>query len=661
MVQHLYARSFMLMILGSLLSFGWVMAQEEPPDEPDEAVVPIFDLTGSDASEPAEPQETVPVVPIVPVQVLPTPPPGAMQPFSLADSLLQATTCPDRLANSPVVVSTFTQLDQAVACANASTTPYIIYLADQTSTFQFTHTLSVTGHVEIYGRGATLSVLDGMGANRLFSVAGQLLLSHVTLRNAKPPINYGGAMRNSGHLTLQDSVMTGNHVRHGGGAILSTGTLTIERTHFVNNRAGGGAGIQMSGTATLSCVLFQGNTHHATQVRDYASALLVHNDGTATIRHSTFANPTTDEISTQDAAQVDARENYWSGRTVPADVNQYGSQVTFGSELSQNPITTNPDCAFKAPIAIPGSDPKQNIINELAAYGVVIDRAEDWSETELQEALHGVQAIGNALVTLRTGAPNVALFRGVMGVDTRGNVAGRGTIVLRRNTTTPYCESNLNQLPRAITCGHLVDANGQPRALSRYVIVHELGHIFDNQSAQNGQKRLSTRVADTPLADGRGWVMGRTTFTECFPGDDVFSDPTVADNRVWRRGERGWGSGPGSLYRPATGQSDKCARRDQQNFTNFQQNPPPHAVVGSLTPLDLRTQETAADLFLNWVFRSQNLGGFANASWKPNMRSASGQYCNQIATGCPDSHNPGDARFNWTQQQITDIFTQQGW
>ncbi len=363
MVQHLYARSFMLMILGSLLSFGWVMAQEEPPDEPDEAVVPIFDLTGSDASEPAEPQETVPVVPIVPVQVLPTPPPGAMQPFSLADSLLQATTCPDRLANSPVVVSTFTQLDQAVACANASTTPYIIYLADQTSTFQFTHTLSVTGHVEIYGRGATLSVLDGMGANRLFSVAGQLLLSHVTLRNAKPPINYGGAMRNSGHLTLQDSVMTGNHVRHGGGAILSTGTLTIERTHFVNNRAGGGAGIQMSGTATLSCVLFQGNTHHATQVRDYASALLVHNDGTATIRHSTFANPTTDEISTQDAAQVDARENYWSGRTVPADVNQYGSQVTFGSELSQNPITTNPDCAFKAPIApLPTATPSLRLV-----------------------------------------------------------------------------------------------------------------------------------------------------------------------------------------------------------------------------------------------------------------------------------------------------------
>ncbi len=50
MAQHLYACSFMLMIL---LSFGWgTIAQEEPPDEPDEAVVPVFDLTSTDLVEP---------------------------------------------------------------------------------------------------------------------------------------------------------------------------------------------------------------------------------------------------------------------------------------------------------------------------------------------------------------------------------------------------------------------------------------------------------------------------------------------------------------------------------------------------------------------------------------------------------------------------------
>ncbi len=53
MIKHLCTRSFMLMIL---LSFGWEMiAQEQPPDEPDdaEAVVPVFDLTGSDTTDPS--------------------------------------------------------------------------------------------------------------------------------------------------------------------------------------------------------------------------------------------------------------------------------------------------------------------------------------------------------------------------------------------------------------------------------------------------------------------------------------------------------------------------------------------------------------------------------------------------------------------------------
>ncbi len=65
MIQHLYTRSFMLMILGSLLSFGWVMAQEEPPDEPDEAIVPVFDLT--DESQPPEPMSQVPVFDLRPL------------------------------------------------------------------------------------------------------------------------------------------------------------------------------------------------------------------------------------------------------------------------------------------------------------------------------------------------------------------------------------------------------------------------------------------------------------------------------------------------------------------------------------------------------------------------------------------------------------------
>ncbi len=577
MIKRLCTRSFMLMIL---LSFGWgTIAQEEPPDEPDdaEAVAPA-PLSGLTTT----------------LGTVPTPTPGAMQPFSLADSFLQAPPCPNHLANSPVVVSTFTQLDQAIACANASTTPYAIYLADQVGTFQFTHTLSIAGHVEIYGRGATLSVLDGGGANRLFSVGGQLLLSHVTLRNAKPPINYGGAMRNSGHLTLQDSVMTGNHARHGGGAILSTGTLTIERTHFLNNRAGGGAAIQMSGPATLSCVLFQGNTHHATQVRDYASALLAHNNGSATLRHSTFDNPTTDEISTQNSARVDARENYWSGRTVPTGVNQYGSQVTFGSELSQNPITTNPACAFRAPIAIPAPPAAYK-------YHVIDDGTKSWSGYERGSITTGVAQVGTAfnylattvstpedafnlvmmensgteILFIRTDQPGLATVTITNYAYQHGTSKGQTGTFEYLEISQGYCKSfqeglvGIVRRPAAVICnGDLIDQyDGTTRTLSasQYTVVHELGHLFDYRTGN-----ALTNHLNLPLNDcNQGVILGQT-------------------QRGWERGRRGWGTGP-AQYQSSFG--------PVRLITNFQQN-------STNIPL-----EAAADLFLNWVYRLNNSGG----------------------------------------------------
>jgi hypothetical protein len=74
--------------------------------------------------------------------------------------------------------------------------------------------------------------------------------------------------------------------------------------------------------------------------------------------------------------------------------------------------------------------------------------------------------------------------------------------------------------------------------------------------------------------------------------------------------------------------------------------------------------ETAADMFLNWVYRTQNLGGFINADWRPNIvipNSTPAAYCNNMVNGCQDTTNPGEARFNWINTRIEDIFTRQGW
>lgn len=100
---------------------------------------------------------------------------------------------------------------------------------------------------------------------------------------------------------------------------------------------------------------------------------------------------------------------------------------------------------------------------------------------------------------------------------------------------------------------------------------------------------------------------------------------------AWTRGDRGWGSGPGLAQ--------------NSTITNFQQHPP------ALYPGDnLQTQldEAAADMFLNWVYRSTNVGGFKNISWLGNCATS---------TGCDDPSLPGDARFEWVDEKMDTIFT----
>jgi hypothetical protein len=154
--------------------------------------------------------------------------------------------------------------------------------------------------------------------------------------------------------------------------------------------------------------------------------------------------------------------------------------------------------------------------------------------------------------------------------------------------------------------------------LSEYTVVHEMGHIFDNGSSLALQSSIEAtdlvsinNVAQSfPIEDANNRiVMGRT------------SSPT--SGTVWGRGTRGWGSGPASNY---------TTQPPSKNITDFQQNPPPYPGTDDF-------HETAADLFLNWVYRtvlnnpSATVTGFRNISWSPisdpdlnNMQCLSG--CN---------------------------------
>jgi hypothetical protein len=148
--------------------------------------------------------------------------------------------------------------------------------------------------------------------------------------------------------------------------------------------------------------------------------------------------------------------------------------------------------------------------------------------------------------------------------------------------------------------------------------------------------------------------------TENDPVTGVMCSP-VAD---WLRGTRGWGS--------AAPQFIPCGSVPPANFvpTPFQQNP--CVFVSWLqtdTGVDAVTEieETAADLFLNWVYRQQTpASGFANANWADWIENSA---C-LVETDCTDagitniyplSTGPGDERYAWMNQILTAFATYYGW
>ncbi len=68
----------------------------------------------------------------------------------------------------------------------------------------------------------------------------------------------------------------------------------------------------------------------------------------------------------------------------------------------------------------------------------------------------------------------------------------------------------------------------------------------------------------------------------------------------------------------------------------------------------------ATDMFLNWVYKTLSIGGFENITWKPEESDGNGYY--NRPSGCADEiRRPGDARFNWMETEMLDIFADQGW
>ncbi len=173
-----------------------------------------------------------------------------------------------------------TSLRAAVQEANATSGADVIQLpaglfqmllTDVSDTGAASGDLDITENVTITGAGASSTILDFDDLNRFFDVpvGVTVTISQLRMTDASTGLfDAGGAIRNSGTLTLDHVDVRNNSTSSGGGAIanLDGGSLTlIDSIVLTNNSTGqeGGGGLFNAGTATVTRTTFDGNTSNS--------------------------------------------------------------------------------------------------------------------------------------------------------------------------------------------------------------------------------------------------------------------------------------------------------------------------------------------------------------------------------------------------------------
>ena len=125
--------------------------------------------------------------------------------------------------------------------------------------------LTIKHDVNINGPLANAVVVSGNNLTRLFTVnlGYTASISNLTLNEGNGSGGDGGAVQNSGILTLANVKLSGNSTAHDGGAIRNDGTLRLIDSTLSGNSATGDGGAILSGSGRFATVLnttISGNT-----------------------------------------------------------------------------------------------------------------------------------------------------------------------------------------------------------------------------------------------------------------------------------------------------------------------------------------------------------------------------------------------------------------
>ncbi len=155
--------------------------------------------------------------------------------------------------------------------------------------------IEISHDMTIIGAGKTKTIISGSDSSRIFVIDNNVnfILKNLTLANGKS--NYGGAILNQGHTTVDNSAFTQCKTYYayqgGGSAIANTddGTLIVSNTDFLNNDASlsstAGGTIYTNGTLTVNNCSFIANIA-------YSGGCVFSYAGTINIDNSNFINNT---------------------------------------------------------------------------------------------------------------------------------------------------------------------------------------------------------------------------------------------------------------------------------------------------------------------------------------------------------------------------------
>ena len=163
-------------------------------------------------------------------------------------------------------------LTAGTACETIETA---VSKASDTDTIQLAAGVYVETGIQIYkqltlvGASAETTIIDGNYTDRIFRIGAKTTISDVTIRHGKNMTTSslafdtgGGALLNSGELTIQNSVFVDNSTVGNGGAIYNLGDLSIFNTEILTNTTNGlGGGIYnyVLGSLTVTNSTIAGN------------------------------------------------------------------------------------------------------------------------------------------------------------------------------------------------------------------------------------------------------------------------------------------------------------------------------------------------------------------------------------------------------------------